>query len=193
MLCGCKARQEQNVLLSPLMADSSSGMCANCMRQKGKCMGLENHVSRENQVFWNYIKRPKKTPNDRHTMTQVYTGAIAQPTWIKADSKIDAWYDILGIKESSWKLMKAVWKLYEMYTSAPNKSARITGVHTSDMPPSCMAYWAAEQVADECVLTDGNKESPKTLGFLAQLSKVPPHFLGSMVRKRSNIKKSNNK
>lgn len=127
MLCGCKARQEQNVLLSPLMADSSSGMCANCMRQKGKCMGLENHVSRENQVFWNYIKRPKKTPNDRHTMTQVYTGAIAQPTWIKADSKIDAWYDILGIKESSWKLMKAVWKLYEMYTSAPNKKARITG------------------------------------------------------------------
>ncbi len=35
------------------------------------------------------------------------------------------------------------------------------------MPP-CIAYWT-EQVADECVLTDGNKESPKTLGFLAQL------------------------
>ena len=62
MLCGCKARQEQNVLLSPLMADSSSGMCANCMRQKGKCMGLENHVSRENLgiKFLNNIERPKR-------------------------------------------------------------------------------------------------------------------------------------
>lgn len=89
--------------------------------------------------------------------------------------------------------MKAVWKLYEMYTSAPNKSARITGAHTFDMPPSCMAYWAAKQVADECVLTDGNKESPKTLGFLAQLSKVPPHFLEVWYGKGQKSQKSNNK
>ncbi len=62
MLCGCKARREQNVPLSPRMADSSSGTCANCTRQKGKCMGLQNHVSRENQVFFQHWN----TPNDRH-------------------------------------------------------------------------------------------------------------------------------